>query len=115
MAEAERESTRERGVTLAGRQMNAGADPRDLPERVLPDGAASPSFLNRLNMWKVVFSMMNKEQPFRRFKMVHANTLDDVVQLLRPCCGESSRSLALEFPSLTESQISVPKFEYIRA
>lgn len=115
MAEAEREPTRERGITWVGRQMYAGPDPRDLPERVLPDGAAIPSHLDRLKTWKVVFSMMNKEQPFRRIKMAHANTLDDVVKVLLTCCGESSCSLALGFPSRTKSEIPIPEFEFMHA
>ncbi|KAH9360638.1 hypothetical protein HPB48_007259 [Haemaphysalis longicornis] len=95
--------------------MNAGAVPRDLPKRVLPNGAAIPSHLDRLRMWKVVFSMMNKEQPFRRIKMAHVNTLQDGVQLLHTCCCESSCPLALQFPSGAESHIYIPEFEFMHA
>ncbi|KAH9362445.1 hypothetical protein HPB48_020145 [Haemaphysalis longicornis] len=105
MAESERQPISERGVTWEERQMNAGADPRDLPEIVLPDGAEIPSHLDRLCMRKLLVSMINKVQPLRCIKMAHVNTLDDVIQLLRSCCGESLRSLALEFPSHTESHI----------
>ncbi|KAH9362446.1 hypothetical protein HPB48_020144 [Haemaphysalis longicornis] len=105
MAESEREPISERDITWEERQMNADADPRDPPELVLPDGTAIPSHLDRLSMLKVLISMINKVQPLRRIKMAHVNTLDDVVHLLRSCCGESSSSLALKLPSRAESHI----------
>ncbi|KAH9375986.1 hypothetical protein HPB48_021473 [Haemaphysalis longicornis] len=86
MAEADWEPiSEEGGMAWVHRQMNAGADPRDLLERMLPEGEAVPLHLDRLSMWQVVLSLVNKEQPLGRIKLPHVNTLDDVVQLLRSC------------------------------
>ncbi|XP_037269621.1 sirtuin 1 isoform X2 [Rhipicephalus microplus] len=67
------------------RQMSVGADPRALLERLLPDGAVIPPSLDRLTLWKVLISMLSEEEPPRRTKLEHVNTLDDVVHLLRNC------------------------------
>lgn len=67
------------------RQMSVGADPRALLERLLPDGAVIPASLDRLTLWKVLISMLSEEEPPRRTKLAHVNTLDDVVHLLRTC------------------------------
>ncbi|XP_037521143.1 NAD-dependent protein deacetylase sirtuin-1 isoform X1 [Rhipicephalus sanguineus] len=67
------------------RQMSVGADPRALLERLLPDGAVIPPSLDRLTLWKVLISMLSEEEPPRRTKLAHVNTLDDVVHLLRNC------------------------------
>lgn len=67
------------------RQMSVGADPRALLERLLPDGAVIPPSLDRLTLWKVLISMLSEEEPPRRTKLAHVNTLDYVVHLLRTC------------------------------
>lgn len=67
------------------RQMNLGADPRALLERLLPEGALIPLSLDRLTLWKILVSVLSEEEPPRRTKLPHVNSLDDVVRLLRSC------------------------------
>ncbi|CAN7993704.1 unnamed protein product [Ixodes hexagonus] len=67
------------------RQMSIGADPRALLERLLPEGALIPQSLDRLTLWKILLSVLSEEEPPRRTKLPHVNSLDDVVRLLRSC------------------------------
>ncbi|XP_077504571.1 sirtuin 1 isoform X1 [Amblyomma americanum] len=85
LAGAEWKPTSEGPMGWVQRQMSLGADPRSLLERLLPDGAVIPSSLDRLTLWKVLISMLSEEEPPRRTKLAHVNTLDDVVSLLRTC------------------------------
>lgn len=67
------------------RQMSLGADPRALLERLLPEGALVPPSLDRLTLWRILVSVLSEDEPPRRAKLPHVNTLDDVVHLLRSC------------------------------
>lgn len=67
------------------RQMSIGADPRALLERLLPEGALVPPSLDRLTLWRILVSVLSEDEPPRRAKLPHVNTLDDVVHLLRSC------------------------------
>lgn len=82
---AEWKPTSEGPMSWVQRQMSIGADPRALLERVLPQGSLIPQSLDRLTLWKILISMLSEEEPPRRTKLSHVNTMDDVVQLLRTC------------------------------
>lgn len=65
------------------RHMVSGSSPRALLSQLLPQSARIPDQLDDLTLWKVIISMVN--EPPRRKKLTHANSLDDVLQLLRSC------------------------------
>uniref|UniRef100_A0A2R5L6L7 protein acetyllysine N-acetyltransferase n=1 Tax=Ornithodoros turicata TaxID=34597 RepID=A0A2R5L6L7_9ACAR len=77
-------STSEGPMGWVQRQMSTGADPRVLLQHLLP-GAVVPANMDQLTLWKVLVSVIREEEPPRRTKLPHINTIEDVVGLLKRC------------------------------
>lgn len=61
--------------------MSTGVNPRIFLEGFGLDPEHIPSHVDDLTLWKWIINMV--EEPPRRHKLRHVNTLDDVVRLLK--------------------------------
>lgn len=68
-------------ISWVQRQMQMGANPREVLMELVPLGTHIPEHLDEFMLWKIIVNMLS-EPPCRR-KLAHVNTLDDVVQLFR--------------------------------
>ncbi|XP_076328383.1 NAD-dependent protein deacetylase sirtuin-1-like isoform X2 [Tachypleus tridentatus] len=68
-------------VTWVQQQIMQGVDPRIILEELVPQSTFIPPYLDPLTMWKIIVSMLN--EPPRRTKLLHVNTIDDVVNLIQ--------------------------------
>ncbi|XP_076360653.1 NAD-dependent protein deacetylase sirtuin-1-like [Tachypleus tridentatus] len=68
-------------VTWVQQQIIQGIDPRTILEELFPQTSFISSHLDPLTLWKIIVSVLN--EPPRRTKLPHINTLDDVVNLIQ--------------------------------
>uniref|UniRef100_H2YKE0 Deacetylase sirtuin-type domain-containing protein n=1 Tax=Ciona savignyi TaxID=51511 RepID=H2YKE0_CIOSA len=62
-------------------QMLAGAEPRKILSKLVPDVTSIPPNVNMWTIWKLIINLLS--EPKRRKKLSDVNTLDDAVHLIR--------------------------------
>ncbi|KAI4470531.1 histone deacetylase sir2 family member [Holotrichia oblita] len=68
-------------ISWIQKQMANGVDPRSFLDGLGVDPEHIPAYVDDLTLWKWIINMV--EEPPRRHKLRHVNTLDDVVRLLK--------------------------------
>ena len=63
------------------RQMEAGVNPREILNRLLPRRTVIPDDIDDFMLWRAVIEIVT--EPPRRQKLPDVNTMDDVIRLLR--------------------------------
>ena len=63
------------------RQMEAGMNPREILNRLLPRRTVIPDDIDDFMLWRAVIEIVT--EPPRRKKLPDVNTMDDVIRLLR--------------------------------
>ena len=65
------------------RHIEAGTDPRELLQKMVPSETVIPEDLDNMTLWRIILNLV--AEPPRRKKLKHVNTMEDVISLLKSC------------------------------
>ena len=65
------------------RQVMSGVNPRDVLSHLIPTSVYIPPDVDDFTLWKLVVQILSEPSP--REKLLHINTMDDVINLLQTC------------------------------